>query len=310
MERPAKHHFNPAFSLKPWAGTDDRVCQLRLINGRVVAGRVHPNATGYERNLYKTEGIAPESEQHLESNFFKPIDTAAELALRKMLARDKTYWTSDMRSAWTRYLLSLRFRGPDTVKDLKALMVEMWSNAQDAVSKEFAAWRHNEYPATWEEFEKLLNPAAPYIGATNMMIRIIDNDRIRPVIARMHWSIHKLADTRVPLLTSDRPLDWPVGLSDSNAYIALAISPNTIFLASNERAMQYAIASQSPTRLAKALNKVAVTQAREYVWGTDDSQAAFVSKHFGTSPIISAITEEQKTTALRAAAGDKAGLVA
>ena len=40
--------------------------------------------------------------------------------------------------------------------------------------------------------EKLLDPTAPYIGATNMLIQIIDNDKIGPVIFRMHWSIHKL----------------------------------------------------------------------------------------------------------------------
>ncbi|UVK55842.1 DUF4238 domain-containing protein [Mesorhizobium sp. AR02] len=300
-----KHHFNPAVSIKPWAGTDKLVCQMRLINGRVVHGRIHPNATGYERDLYKTNGLTPEVEQHLEVNFFKPVDTAAELALRKMLAWDKTLWTPEMRSAWTRYLLSLRFRNPDTVNDLKAHVLNIWSAARESIRKNFANWRRDNDPHTWDEFEKLLDPAAPHIGATNLMIRIIDNDKIGPTIFGMHWSIHKLVDSKVPLLTSDRPLDWPAGLSSPKAYIALPVSPKTVFLASNDSGMQHWAKSQSHTQIAKGLNKSVVTQAREYVWGTDGRQIEFVRKHFGTASIYSAITAAQKAASLRAATGEK-----
>jgi hypothetical protein len=300
-----KHHFNPAFSLKPWAGTDGLVCQMRFINGRVVHRRFHPNATGYERDLYKTDGLTQAEEHHLEENFFKPVDTAANLALQKMLAWDKAPWTSEMRSAWTRYLLSLRFRNPDTVKDLKTHMLNIWSTAQESIKKDFAKWRRPDDPLTWEEFDKLLNPAAPHVGATDMMIRIVDNDRIGPTIFGMHWSIHKLVDSKVRLLMSDRPLNWPAGLASPKAYIALAISPDTVFLASNDPEMQSWAKSQPHTQLAKGLNKSVVTQAREYIWGTDDSQIEFVRKHFGKAPIYSAITEAQKAASLRAAAGEK-----
>ena len=36
MNDPSKHHFNPAFSLEPWAGADGRVCQMRRVNGIIV----------------------------------------------------------------------------------------------------------------------------------------------------------------------------------------------------------------------------------------------------------------------------------
>lgn len=300
-----KHHFIPAFSLRPWAGPDGLVCQMRLINGRVVDGRIHPNATGLERDLYKTDGVTAAEEHHLEENFFKPIDTAANQALQKMLAWDKAPWTSEMRSAWTRYLLSLRFRNPDTVKDLKTHMLDIWSTAQESIKKDFANWRKPNDPETWEEFEKLLNPAAPHIGATNMMMRIIDNDRVGPTIFNMTWWVQKLVESKVPLLTSDRPLNWPFGLANPNAFIALPISPDTIFVASNDPEMQHWAKSLPHTQLAKDLNKAVVTQAREYVWGTDNNHIEFVRKHFGKAAIFSAINEAQKTASLRAAAGEK-----
>src|SRR5262249_2548029 len=64
-----KHHFNPAFSLQPWTGSDGLLCEMRRINGRVSARRKHRNATGFEKNLYRTEGLPTDQEQHLEVNF-------------------------------------------------------------------------------------------------------------------------------------------------------------------------------------------------------------------------------------------------
>ena len=58
---------------------------MRRINGRVSARRKHPNATGFEKNLYRTEGVPPDQEQHLEVSFMTPLDTAADLALKKIM---------------------------------------------------------------------------------------------------------------------------------------------------------------------------------------------------------------------------------
>ena len=83
MNFPVKHHFSPAFSLQPWTGSDGLLCEIRRINGRVAASRKHPNATGFEKNLYRTEGVPADQEQHLEVNFMRPLDTAADRALSR-----------------------------------------------------------------------------------------------------------------------------------------------------------------------------------------------------------------------------------
>jgi hypothetical protein len=52
MKSPRKHHFNPAFYLKPWAGNDEQLCEYKLVQpGKIVPKRKHPNATGYEIDL-------------------------------------------------------------------------------------------------------------------------------------------------------------------------------------------------------------------------------------------------------------------
>jgi hypothetical protein len=38
---------------------------------------VHPNAIGFEMNLYRIDGVGPEQTQHVEIEFFRLLDTEA-----------------------------------------------------------------------------------------------------------------------------------------------------------------------------------------------------------------------------------------
>jgi hypothetical protein len=164
-----KHHFNPAFSLQPWTGSDDRLCEMRRINGRVSAVRRHPNATGYEKNLYRTDGVPTDQEQRLEVNFMAPVDNAAALALERIMRGDKTPWDNEQRSAWTRYILSLMFRNPAAVRAIRDNFIEVWDVGIRELEPNYAERKRPTDPATFEEYYALKNPAAAPILATNMI---------------------------------------------------------------------------------------------------------------------------------------------
>ena len=66
---------------------------------------------------------------------------------------------------------------------------------------------------------------AAQIGAANFLAEIIDNKNIGPVVFGMNWSRIDLSKSSLQLLTSDRPIDMPLGLKEPNAYIALPVSP-------------------------------------------------------------------------------------
>ena len=149
------------------------------------------------------------------------------------------------------------------------------------------------------------HPTDAEIGATNLLIDIIDNDRLGPTIFDMHWSRVPLAGSKFSLLNSDRPLDLPLGLNDPRAYIAFPIGPDMLFLASNDETLARFIFDGDHTRAAKKLNKTVVSQAREFVWGVDDCQLPFVQKHMGTAPERSLLTEAQRQEALDVAQGRK-----
>jgi Protein of unknown function (DUF4238) len=214
----------------------------------------------------------------------KPLDTAANLALERIMRGDSASWDSEQRSAWTRYILSLMFRNPASVRVVRNYIVEMWDVGIKELEANYAEHRRETDPATFEEYFVRTHPAAAQIGATNMIAEIIDNARVGPTIFDMHWSRIDLASSNVTLLNSDRPIDRPLGLSDPRAYIAFPIGPRTLFLASNDPTLARRVSRGDHTKAAKLTNKTIVSQAQEFVWGVDDSQLQFVQKYMGTIP--------------------------
>ena len=84
----------------------------------------------------------------------------------------------------------------------------------------------------------------------------------------------------------------------------LAASPSVLFVAAHDQAFAGSVARWKQTDLVKVLNKAVVSQARRFVWATDESQLEFVRRYIGTAPDRTILTEEQKREALAAARGE------
>ena len=128
----------------------------------------------------------------------------------------------------------------------------------------------------------------------------IANGRVGPTIFNTHWTRHSVEHCKLHLLTSDRPIVMPVGLGDRRA---LPVSPSVLFAAAHEPAFARSLAARKHREVVKAVNRAVVTQARKFVWATDNSQLEFVHHHIGTAPDRTIITEEQKRETLAAARG-------
>lgn len=303
--QPKKHHFIPAFHQHSWAtGIDHKVCEMKLLNGKVVPKRVHPNASGYRRNLYTTSGIPADKEQHLETNFFAPLDTQASIALQSLLAMEKELCPTHQRQAWSRYVMSLMFRDPGNVVILRDHFETMWREGLATLEADYPARRRQTDPNDFEGYLALTDPAAPQIDATNFIIQIINNYPIVNNIAKMHWSVLRPIRSRFSLLLSDRPLIRPLGLDEPKAFIILPIGPYALFLASNDPETGKMAASIDHSSLVRQINLNIVGQAAEFVWGVNDSQLSFIQKHFGKTPLPPAITADQRDKAVSAARGE------
>ena len=129
MELPRDHHHSPAFSLVPWTSGDGKLCEMRRFIGAsanpISVLRKSPEYTGWQRDLYKIDGVPDEASQHLEINFMKPLDTRASNALNLLLAgRDLD---REKRSDWTRYVMSRMFRHPFAVNFVNDYFKRMWA---------------------------------------------------------------------------------------------------------------------------------------------------------------------------------------
>jgi hypothetical protein len=269
--------------------------------GKIEARRKFPEGTGYKLDLYRVDGLPDPLAQAMEREFMHMVDTQANYALQKLIRGDTAAWDSKPRSAWTRFLLSLRFRNPEAVSIIKCQMVDVWKGILENMRVNYDEVPYEGDPPTFEDFVAQSESSMPYKAALTLVQEMIDNPRVGPTIFDMRWSRVSLAASRVSLLTSDRPLDMPHGLSERAAYIALPIGPKMLFVAAHDDAYEKHIASTDPTEVVKNINQAVVHQAREFVWSIDDSQHRFVSNRMSKVPDRPLITDDQKQKAIDAA---------
>lgn len=95
MSVPRKHHYVPVFYLKQWTGTDRQLCEYKSLGGRILTRRTFPDGTGYEKDLYRVDGLPEALAYEVESKFMRMVDTEANYALEKIISGDGTPWDGE-----------------------------------------------------------------------------------------------------------------------------------------------------------------------------------------------------------------------
>ena len=262
-----RHHFVPQFYLAQWANdADSRLFEFKRRYKGVTPRPTFPAGTGYKFDLYRVDGLPEPLASSVETKFMGLVDGRADAALQRILSGDRSPWTQELRSAWTRFILSLLFRNPSTVAMIKQQMKDIWIAATDDLKENYASRRIPDDPDTFEEFIAKTDPASPHKVAFIFLQDVIDNQLLGPAIFEMIWSTVDVSNSHIPLLTSDRPLDMPFGLGDPLAHIAMPVSKNKLFVAYNESSLLKNIHTFAPSDIVKRMNKITVAQAREFVW--------------------------------------------
>ena len=280
------------------------LCEMRLINGSVVSRRIGPGGTGYVTDLYRTDGVAEQNSQDLESKFMSPLDHGAATAMQGILAGRPLI--PQERAPWARFVLSMLFRHPESVDTLKTHSADMWAEATAALEAVWAAERAPGDNTTFAEVTAKREPGAVGTSAANLLADVIANSRAVPDICKMRWTCVDLSQSPITLLTSDRPLVMPFGLDDPKAYLALPMGPRHLFVAAYGDQYAKALRANGHGKIVKIINKEVVRQARETVWDTDDANIEFVRKHIGKAPERVILTGEQRQEILAAARGEAA----
>ena len=173
------------------------------------------------------------------------------------------------------------------------------------MAEKYLETRDPHGPQTIQEFVDITLPAAASMDAAGMLVDIIDNDRVGPTIFGMKWILVDLPDSKYELLTSDRPLVRPMGFDNPQAYLVLPLSPRKLWLAAHTDYYKRNLMNVDQAAVVREINKAVVSQAREFVWGTDASQLSFVKKHMATVPEHALVTAEQEERALAVARGEE-----
>jgi hypothetical protein len=261
------HHYIPVFYLKKWTGDDLRLCQYSRPYDRVKAIRKHPSATGFAENLYAIPGADAETERRLERRFFLVADDGAAQALKIIESGPGAQLDDRLRTAWSRFLMTLLFRTPEAVSRWK-------SNAEQAAAQAHAAALRSGNPPS--------NPLDYYSakGAVAALEGLMDNKVIGRDLNLMTWQVVPLQSTH-SLLTSDRPLWMESGMAEPDFLLRMPIGPRRLFIAATDPALAQRLARQDHDELAALMNDRVASQAQEFVWGIDDSRLPFVEERLG-----------------------------
>jgi Protein of unknown function (DUF4238) len=258
MSKEGKHHYIPVFYLKQWTGRDGRLCEFSKPHDRVKGRRVHPDATAYVRGLNTVEGLPPGQEQYLEDVFFKIADNYAARALRILLSEKAWNFTPKERSGWSRFIVSLMLRNPESMQKHREVAVALFNDALPRIEKEYVRDRKPTDPATYLEYahQQAPDPAGRTIAV--LLQALIDNVEIGTYINQMRWMVLRDGNPKHLLLTSDRPLVITNGIDHPNGQILLPISPYHLFVATSNRETERHISSVWH-------NRQAIPQINEWV---------------------------------------------
>jgi hypothetical protein len=281
MNIPRDHHFIPAFYLKQWTDQSGKLIEYTRKHDKLISKPVGPRKTGYETDLYTFSELPPEAAQYLEQKFFEYADRTASLALDNHLGIRALPWTSELISAWSRFVIAINIRHPDAMPELRAKVQQIWNVRGVTAQKLYDKIKKPEEPAIVDEYLAARDPLIAVKMRVNMIVAALDNDIVLTQVNRMKWAVIDLSASPERLLTSDRPLQY-YRLGHPDGVASLPISPIKLFVAVNDEAVLVDLRKAKPRDIARRLNKFIASRARRFVWSRDKSQERFIENNMST----------------------------
>src|SRR5580704_6445010 len=165
MSEPHRHHFIPAFYLRQWHGPDDKLVEYTIKYRKLITKSVSADATGFERDLYKFPELPSPLSQFLERQFFNYADHTASQALAMLLdGRPKHLWSSEMLSAWARFLVGVHTRHFDTIPGDTGCSEDPVGGERGAISADLRRHPPARRPAHFRRMDRHPRSARPAQG--------------------------------------------------------------------------------------------------------------------------------------------------
>lgn len=282
-EQPLYHHYLPSFYQARWVGDHGKLRRFsKPYADKLVAKWVSPQVSGGEKGLYTDPSSVPERAQDAETGFMSPLDSTAAEALAA-LEQDDPRMRRDpqMRSAWSRFLMSLMMRMPDHLDTLETGLAEEWARRMPELETAYSKNKGPSDPPTFTDYMEARPPSEMRSWMVAVLPTLVDHDLIGGLLNNMHWFIRRIQGN-AEFLTSDRPIITWYEFAAPDSYIILSIGPKAAFCAVNNLETQCRIETCDPEQWVVGLNKSIAGAAKKFVFAQDDSMRDFIVDHFGT----------------------------
>jgi len=285
------HHFVPQFYLRPWLDRNDR----KLVE----YGRVPPtmeircrrwvtSRTAQVPNLYTLPGVTEDTKQNVETVFNQEVDTSASKIRDKLLLCDPL--SDEDRWYWGRFLLWLGMRNPTEIQKFKDRMKRDFAKPDARLEAMYAKIWKEGMPPTVKEALLQMNSEMPELAALVVATRLAQNKNVLKTMIDLDWMVYDANTSGRRFLTCDRPLIMTSGLGGKNGHIAIPISPDKLFVIASPL-FNDSLSIQLPDIVVNGVNQVIIAQAREKVYGVDNSYLAEVRAGMSSGDYFSLAVE-------------------
>lgn len=271
------HHYVPRFYLNRWT-VNNQITRFQWINNQFECRLIGIKRTAGMNHLYALKHY-PQDPQLLERDFMGPLIDGPAAEVCQHLCQSSAPLTGNQRASWTRFLMSLRIRGPEVIDRLRTEAEEELRQNLMASPEEYNKLRSPEDPVNLYDYLEKLRPGFVADFGIRMLPDLLNDGPIFKKIYEMYWWTHSFDGASVNLLTSDSPLIISTGINNGNCVIALPLSPSLCFFATHNLKTASRVASRPASRLARALNLETVKQARQFVYSNNQLQKKFIEKH-------------------------------
>lgn len=278
LNQPISHHFVPVFYLQAWAAADGRVTRYYRPHKEVVVSPIGPKYTGYEDHLYTLQGLPPDQQAFLETNFFSPVDSAAAVAHQLLLAGKLNSLTNQQRVDWARFMMSMQLRSPFSLGELQRLADHVMRSKLSVDDPEFTVAMKSGTSQTMYEWTQQNHPLVIAEAHKRFLPGLIDHESLGQYLINMFWGTLDVSSASHSLLTSDRPLISTHGWKDPKAVLIFPLSPSALWVATNSPERMNNVANTSRIRHVKMVNEAIVHNAVDFVFGATASHLDFVKR--------------------------------
>jgi uncharacterized protein DUF4238 len=284
MSGPRDNHYVPQFLLSRWCDRRGKLTVYARRQGRVVTSELSPRSTAFEPDLYSYEGVSAENRHAIEANFMTPhIDTPAASIVQKIVDGGLTGLTTDERSHFTRFVLSLRARHPDAVAMARTEGGLQLTASLARDPEEYLAARAPSSPPTFPEWTEKHAPGLIENFGMSVLTGVITDDKTGERVFRMPWWTYDVRDASTDLLISDRPCLLEGNALEGECVIVFPLSPTVVFFISNDERRTRALRATGPTPLVETINRASIGYAARRVYGTGKHHLPLFEKYLRNS---------------------------